>query len=108
MVSFAPDFLLPVTRMSWKSFRRLPEDAYVPNSAHSDYQASGSLRRLCTILLCNNPHLSSNSRLAGVDRRASTSCKESVETQHLWAGRFAKPHFPYTIVLVRADWLFLI
>lgn len=45
-----PDFFLPVARMSWKSFRQLPDAAATYNSfVHSDHQVSYSLRKPCRI-----------------------------------------------------------
>ncbi|CAH8467021.1 unnamed protein product [Schistosoma intercalatum] len=84
IVSHTPDFLLPVARMSWKSFRWLPDAAAASNSlARSDHQASRSLHKLCLISVLSILRLWSNSRSPGVDRRASMSCKEPEETQCL-------------------------
>nr|CAH8868156.1 unnamed protein product [Trichobilharzia regenti] len=92
-VSLTPCFLLPVARMSWKSFRLLPDAAADSIShARSDHQASRSLRKHCLIFRASVFRLLLYSLPAGMDRRSSRSCKALAETQWFLAENSFKPH----------------
>nr|CAH8820296.1 unnamed protein product [Trichobilharzia regenti] len=91
-VSLTPCFLVPVARMSWNSFRLLPDAAadYMSH-AHSDHQASRSSRKHCLILRVGTFRLLLYSLPAGMDRRSSRSCKKLAETQWFLAEHSFKP-----------------